>query len=92
MALWAIAGAAWIAFATQAWMRWVASDSQFRPAAIHGPDRFDGSALAAVRQVCGRDLAVAACLENSPWSSVSAMYEGAPLREGSLVTCEQTRQ
>jgi hypothetical protein len=49
--LWAIAGVAWIVFITQALVRWVSSDSLFRPATIHGPDRFEGSALVVLRLI-----------------------------------------
>ena len=51
VSLWAVAGALWIVFVVQAWGRWVASDTQFGPAPILGPDEFGGTALLVLRVI-----------------------------------------
>ncbi len=51
VSLWAVLGALWIAFVGQAWLRWIASDTLFRPAPIAGPDTFDGTALLILRVI-----------------------------------------
>lgn len=38
--VWAVAGLVWVVVATQAIVRWIASDSQFSPAPILGPDTY----------------------------------------------------
>lgn len=60
VSIWAIAGVAWILFVGQAWTRWVASDTQFGPAPIYGPDRFDGAALVTLRVIEVASLLIAA--------------------------------
>jgi hypothetical protein len=60
VSLWAVAGALWIVFIGQAWLRWMASDTLFQPAPINGPDTFDGAALLMLRVIEVVSLLVAA--------------------------------
>jgi hypothetical protein len=60
VSLWAVAGALWIVFIGQAWLRWMASDTLFRPAPINGPDTFDGAAMLILRVIEVVSLLVAA--------------------------------
>lgn len=60
VSIWAIVGVAWIVFVGQAWTRWIVSDTQFGPAPIHGPDRFDGAALITLRVIEVASLLIAA--------------------------------
>lgn len=60
VSLWAVAGCLWIVFIGQAWLRWMASDTLFRPAPINGPDTFDGAALLILRAIEVVSLFVAA--------------------------------
>lgn len=50
----------WLVFIGQAWIRWIASDSLFRPAPIAGPDSFDGTALVILRVIEVVSLLIAA--------------------------------
>jgi hypothetical protein len=56
--LWALAGAAWIAFAGQAWIRWIASPNLFRPAPILGPDHFSTGLLVTLRVIEGISVVI----------------------------------
>ncbi|WP_197415274.1 spirocyclase AveC family protein [Mycobacterium sp. M26] len=60
VSIWAIVGVAWILFIGQAWTRWIASDTQFGPAPVFGPDRFDGAALLTLRVIEIVSLLIAA--------------------------------
>jgi hypothetical protein len=58
VALWALAGAAWVAFAAQAWGRWILSD-EFEPAPIRGPDKLADGWLVVLRVIEIASLAIA---------------------------------
>ena len=60
VSLWAVAGALWIVFIGQAWLRWMASETLFRPAPINGPDTFDGAALLILRVIEVLSILIAA--------------------------------
>ena len=60
VSLWAVAGALWIVFIGQAWLRWMASETLFRPAPIKGPDTFDGAALLILRVIEVLSILIAA--------------------------------
>src|SRR3954468_20660014 len=47
--VWALAGLFWCVIAGQAAIRWVASDSQSRPAPIQGPDEMSDARMVALR-------------------------------------------
>jgi len=48
-AVWATVGLVWVIVSTQAILRWVASDSQFKPVTARGPDVYPGGGSVAAR-------------------------------------------
>lgn len=60
VSLWALAGVAWVAFAAQAWGRWILSSTQFKPAPILGPDHFSDSLLVVLRIIEAASVGIAA--------------------------------
>jgi hypothetical protein len=55
---WAVAGVAWLVIAVQAWIRWIASPDQFKPAPILGPDQASDGSLVALHGIEGVSAAV----------------------------------
>lgn len=59
VALWAIAGALWLAFVLQALVRWVSSPTEFGAAPVLGPDVMGHGKLVALRVIEGASVLIA---------------------------------